>query len=374
MLKACTNNPIWPEKVKTKTTCSQTTEVVTLISVLIAILAAFLVVVIFLPGTIKMLRESGMVGIDVHKPEKPEIPKGGGFVVLFAIVFGILLVMGITTFQEQADVREGLLAALGSILMAGLIGLLDDTFDFRNRTKIVLPLVASIPMIAVSVGNPKMTIPFIGTINFGPFYALLIVPLMMTFIVDSTNMYGGMNGLEAGLSSINASAIVLYVILSQFVNGHTVTTAQTDAGTVAAALLGASIAFFIFNMYPAKVLPGDVGRLPLGAAMASALILGNMDRLAIILYAPFLLNFLLYIVYRVYVKRKEIEYAKFASPREDGTLEVVGPFTMYWILPHFSKKITEKRNVLILLLIQAVIAYGAVMFLLLGYPLGVGIV
>ena len=344
-----------------------------LISVLIAILAAFLVVVLFMPRAIKMLRETGMIGIDVHKPEKPEVPKGGGFILLFAIVFGLLVVMGITTFQEQAEVREGLLAALVSILMAGLIGLLDDTFDFKNRTKIVLPMVASIPMIAVSVGNPTMTIPFIGTINFGPFYALLIVPLMMTFIVDSTNMYGGMNGLEAGLSSINSSAIVLYVLLSPYVNGHMITTAQTDAGMVAAALFGASIAFLIFNRFPAKVLPGDVGRLPLGAAMASALILGNMDRLAIIMYAPFMLNFLLYILYRFYVKRRGLEYVKFASPREDGTLEVVGPFTLYWILPHFSKNITEKRNVMLLLIFQALIAYGAVFFLLIGYPLGVGI-
>lgn len=317
-----------------------------------------------------MLREARMIGTDVHKPEKPEIPKGGGIIVLFAIVFGLLLVMGITTFQDQAEVREGLLAALVSILMAGLIGLLDDTFDFRNRIKIILPIVASIPMIAISVGNPTMTIPFIGTVNFGPFYALLIVPLMMTFIVDSTNMYGGMNGLEVGLSSINASAIILYVVLSPYVHGHMITTAQTDAGLVAAALFGASLAFLIFNRFPAKVLPGDVGRLPIGAAMASALILGNMDRLAIILYIPFLLNFLLYIVYRVYVKRKGIEYAKFATPREDGTLEVVGPFTMYWIFPHFSKNMTEKRNVLLLLLIQALIAYGAVTFLLIGYPLG----
>ncbi|MFX1605701.1 MAG: hypothetical protein ACFFDD_07325 [Promethearchaeota archaeon] len=344
-----------------------------MISVLIAILAAFVVVVIFMPGAIKMLREAGMTGIDVHKPEKPEIPKGGGFIVLFAIVFGLLLVMGITTFQEQAEVREGLLAALVSILMAGLIGLFDDTFDFKTSTKIVLPMVASIPMVAMSVGNPTMSIPFIGTINFGPFYALIIVPLMMTFIVDSTNMYGGMNGLEAGLSSINSSAIILYVLLSPYVDGHEVTTAQMDAGLVAAALLGASIAFLIFNRFPAKVLPGDVGRLPIGAAMASALILGNMDRLAIVMYMPFLLNFLLYIVYRLYVKRKGIEYVKFASPREDGTLEVIGPFTMYWILPHFSKRISEKRNVLLLLLLQALLAYGAVTFLLIVYPLGVGV-
>jgi UDP-N-acetylglucosamine--dolichyl-phosphate N-acetylglucosaminephosphotransferase len=328
-------------------------------------IAAFAVVILFMPATIKMLREAGMIGIDVHKPEKPKIPKGGGFIILFAIVFGILVVMGITTFQDTANIPDGLLAALVSILMAGLIGLLDDTFDFRNRTKVVLPLVASIPMIAMSVGTPTMMIPFIGEINFGPFYALLIVPLMMTFIVDSTNMYGGMNGLEVGLSSINSSAIILYVLISPYVDGHMITTAQTDAGMVAAALFGASIAFLYFNRFPARILPGDVGRLPLGAAMASALILGNMDRLAIIMYTPFLLNFLLYIAYRFYVRRKEVEYVKFASPREDGTLEVIGPFTLYWVLPHFFRKINEKRNVLLLLLLQALVAYGAVAFLLL---------
>ena len=316
-----------------------------------------------------MLREKGMIGIDVHKPERPEVPKGGGFIVLFAIVSGILVVMGLTTFQAQTDIREGLLAALVSILMAGTIGLLDDSFDFNNKTKVVLPLVATIPMIVVSVGTPTMTIPFIGTINFGIFYALLIVPLMMTFIVDSTNMYGGMNGLEAGLSTINASAIVLYIIAGTIITGQEMTTALTDSGTVAASLLGASIAFLIFNMYPAKVLPGDVGRLPLGAAMASAIILGNMDRLAIILYTPFLINFILYLAYRFYVRRKNMEYAKFATPREDGTLEVVGPFTMYWIFPYLSKSVTEKRNVLLLLLLQAMIAYGAVTILLFGLPI-----
>jgi len=339
-----------------------------LITILIAILISFLIVILFMPGAIRMLREKGMIGIDVHKPDRPEVPKGGGFIVLFAIVSGLLVAMGITTFQAQADIREGLLAALVSILMAGMIGLLDDTFDFKNRTKVALPLIASIPMIVVSVGTPTMTIPFIGTINFGVFYALLIVPLMMTFIVDSTNMYGGMNGLEAGLGMINASAIVLYVIISPIISGQEMTTALIDSGTVAASLLGASIAFLFFNRYPAKVLPGDVGRLPIGATLAAALILGNMDRLAIIMYTPFLINFLLYLAYRIYVKRKNIDYVKFASPREDGTLEVVGPFTMYWILPYLSKRITEKRNVLLLILLQAVIAFGAITLLLFGLP------
>jgi UDP-N-acetylglucosamine--dolichyl-phosphate N-acetylglucosaminephosphotransferase len=334
------------------------------ITILIAFVVSFLVVVLPMSRTIRLLKENKSMGIDVHKYDTPKIPKGAGFLILFSIVSGLFVVIGISTFQNQAVINPGLLAALVSILMAGMIGILDDTYNFRNRTKILLPLVASTPMIAMRVGTTTMNIPFIGVIDLGILYPLVVVPLMMTFIVDATNMYGGMNGLETGLAAINASAIILYIILIPIFIGDAVSETQIVSGTVAAALLGAAIGFLIFNWYPAKVLPGDVGRLPLGAAIAAALILGNMDRIAIILYFPFLINFVLYLFYRIHVKRSAMEYVKFAKPRENGTLEVVGPYTMYWLLPYFSSNITERRNVILLLLLQAIVAYGAVFSIL----------
>jgi UDP-N-acetylglucosamine--dolichyl-phosphate N-acetylglucosaminephosphotransferase len=345
-----------------------------MLEILIAVLVSFVVVVLFMPNAIKMLKEKGITGTDMHKPEKPEVPKGGGFVLLFAIAFALLVVVGLTTFQTFSVEMVGLFAALVSILLAGMIGLLDDQLDFSNRSKVILPMIATIPMIAVSIGTPTMNIPFIGTVNFGIAYALIIVPLMMTFIVDSSNMYGGMNGLEAGLSTINASGLVLYVVLIPIIQGSIVLSEQLQAGIIAAALLGASLGFLIFNKYPAKVLPGDVGRLPLGAAMAAALIIGNMDRLAILMYTPFAINFILYLFYRIFVKRNNLKWEKFAKPREDGSLEVLGPFTMYWILPHFFKNMTEKRNVALLLLFQVILVYGALILYLLGIPLGLGLI
>jgi len=345
-----------------------------MLEILIAILVSFVVVVVFMPQAIKMLKEKGITGIDVHKLGRPEIPKGGGFVLLFAIVFALLVVVGLNTFQKLSVEMVGLFAALVSILLASMIGLLDDQLDFSNRAKVILPMVATIPMMAVSVGTPTMNIPFIGLVNFGIAYALVIVPLMMTFIIDASNMYGGMNGLEVGLSTINASGLIVYVLLKPVMQGSAISPNELQAGTIAAALLGASLGFLIFNWYPAKVLPGDVGRLPIGAAIAAALIIGNMDRLAILMYIPFGINFLLYLVYRIYVKRKNIEWAKFAKPRDDGTLEVAGPFTIYWVLPHFFRNMTEKRNVALLMLFQAILVYGAIIMYALGIPLGLGLI
>ncbi|MHA1769611.1 MAG: hypothetical protein ACTSV3_07120 [Candidatus Thorarchaeota archaeon] len=344
----------------------------TVLEIMVAFLVSLVTVLLFMPSAIRTLRNKGSTGIDVHKPEKPEIPKGGGFVFLFALVFGLLVVLGLTTFLNPVIDSAGILAALVSILMAGMIGLLDDNLDFQNRTKVVLPLISTIPMMVMSVGTPTMTIPLIGTVNFGVAYALIIVPLMMTFMIDTTNMYGGMNGLEAGLGAINASGVVLYIVLAQWVTGESLPQQQMEAAIVAAALLGATLGFLVFNKYPAKVLPGDVGRLPLGSAIAAAVIIGNMDRLAIMMYIPFGINFLLYIIYRIYVKRKRMEWVKFATPREDGTLEVVGPFTVYWVLPYFFRNITEKRNVSILLLLQAILVYGSVVVFLFLVPFGTG--
>ncbi|TFF92487.1 hypothetical protein EU545_00700 [Candidatus Thorarchaeota archaeon] len=342
-----------------------------MLGVLLSILLSFVLAIAILPDTIRLLRERGSLAVDVHKHARPEVPKGAGFVILFSIVTTLLGFVGVTTFSS-GEVNPGILAALVSILMAGMIGQLDDNLDFSNRIKIGLPLIASIPMVAMQIGTTTMNIPFIGPVNLGILYPLIVVPLMMTFIIDSTNMYGGMNGLETGLASINASAVIIYVIASSLLSGQASSIDQIASGVVAGALLGASLAFFIFNRYPAKVIPGDVGRLPLGAAMAAALILGNMDRLAIFLYLTYGINFLLYLLYRLRARRTGEDCAKFAEPTQDDTLEVAGPYTMYWILPHFFDNITEQKNVRLLMILQSIIAYGAVLILLFGLPVMMG--
>jgi len=55
-------------------------------------------------------------------------------------------------------------------------------------------------------------------------------------------------------------------------------------------------------------------------------------------------------------------------------LEVAGPFTIYWVLPHFFKNMTEKRNISLLILFQAILVYGAIIMYALGIPLGLGLI
>jgi UDP-N-acetylglucosamine--dolichyl-phosphate N-acetylglucosaminephosphotransferase len=62
-------------------------------------------------------------------------------------------------------------------------------------------------------------------------------------------------------------------------------------GMIAAAMLGALIAFLPFNWNPARVFSGDIGNLSIGAALACAVVIGNMESVGLILVIPYLIDF-----------------------------------------------------------------------------------
>ena len=62
------------------------------------------------------------------------------------------------------------LAAVLSILIATLLGLLDDLFDIRWRYKLPIPLIASVPLLLVyyaEQGNTHVVMPKILSYFFG---------------------------------------------------------------------------------------------------------------------------------------------------------------------------------------------------------------
>ena len=80
-------------------------------------------------------------------------------------------------------------------------------------------------------------------------------------------------------------------------------------------MLGALVAFLYFNWYPAKVFPGDTMTYPVGALIACVAILGGAQKLAVMLFVPFAVDFILQL-------RSGFKSEAFAKVNEDGSLEV----------------------------------------------------
>lgn len=231
------------------------------------------------------LRSAGIVGKDMHKAEKPEIPEMGGVSIVAGYVGAVLFGIALNAFFGFSFRIPEVFAALIAALIVAIIGVFDDMLDIAQRTKALLPLVAAVPLIAVEVfgGNNSIALPLLGMVDFGIAYPLLLVPLAIAVCSNLTNMLAGYNGLEAGLGAIIFAAISIIA----FTNG------QAELTLISIAMLGALLGFLPFNAYPAKVFIGDVGALTIGAALASGVIVSALKSAGAILMIPFVLDFFL---------------------------------------------------------------------------------
>ncbi|RLE37675.1 hypothetical protein DRJ17_06075 [Candidatus Woesearchaeota archaeon] len=251
-----------------------------MMSLLLILLAGFFITLVVAPSVIKKEKQAGIVGKDVHKPNKPEVANMGGLSVAIGFCAAILLAIALNTFFELEFNLIFVMAGLITILIINLMGVFDDLFKIRQSVKAVLPLFAAIPLIAVSVGTTTMGIPFIGPVDFGIFYVLALVPLGVAVASNLTNMLAGFNGNEVGMGII----IFLTASYIAFINN------QIDALIISLAMLGSLIAFLKFNWYPAKAFPGDVLNLMIGCTLAVVVIIGNFETVGFILMLPYVID------------------------------------------------------------------------------------
>jgi len=239
--------------------------------------AAFAVTLLLSPAFIKSALAKGVTARDTNKQRKPVVANMGGFAILAGIAASVSLGIAYLALVEY-DYRLStlLLASLASVLLIALVGVYDDLFKISRRLKALLPVFAAIPLIAVTAGDTTMTLPFLGVVNFGLFYTVVLIPLGVTGAANALNMAAGYNGLEAGTGVVASAALLFIAMMAN----------ATGAAVLLAALLGACLAFLKFNWLPARVFPADIGTYTIGACLACAAILGNMESFAVICLLP----------------------------------------------------------------------------------------
>lgn len=318
-------------------------------------LISFLVVFVLTPILIRYLKKIGLEVKDQNKDGKPLVPISGGIAVLAGIFAGLLLFIFFATFFSNS--RNGfildehnlmlLFAAMCSLLIITIVGFLDDVIirkdkessaGLRQWQKPLLTLCAAIPLMVVSAGVTKMTLPFIFTLDFGIFYPLVLVPIAVVGCSNMVNMLGGYNGMEAGMGIIYTGFLSVY----SYFHG-------TKGGALISFFAFCSLlAFFYYNKSPAKILPGDSLTYLLGAVMAVVAIIGNIERAAIIMSIPFFIEFIL----KFRSKFKAQSYGYYL----DGKVKVDSE--KIYSLPHIlarTGKYTEKQITYSLIIVEVLL-------------------
>ena len=299
------------------------------------------------PVVIPRLKRAGIVGKNMNSESKEEIPEMGGLVIAAGFGAGIVFAIFLRTFFDLflSVSLTSILAVLSTVLIVVIIGVFDDLISMRQLIKAIMPVFAALPLMAIKEGYSMMRIPFVGLVEFGIFYPLILVPLGITGAANAVNMLAGFNGLEVGMGVVAVGALAVIAYL----NGI------TTSLVILMAALGALVAALYYNWYPAKILVGDVGTLTIGAVIACAVIVGNYETAGAILIIPYVVDFL--------IKAKNHFPYSFGVYREgklycpDG-----GAVGLAQLIMKVCGGISERNLVLVLMGIEAVFGVIAILF------------
>ncbi|MEK6706862.1 MAG: phospho-N-acetylmuramoyl-pentapeptide-transferase [Bdellovibrionota bacterium] len=235
------------------------------------------------PAYIRLLQRKQLgQAIRDDGPKSHYIKKGtptmGGGLILMAITISTLLWADLT--------NKNIWIVLGTMLLFGVIGFLDDyrkvikkdSKGLSARQKLIfqtiLALVVACLIYFMRDTPPVLKFPFFKSWSldlgglFVPFVAFVIVGTS-----NAVNLTDGLDGLAVGPTiSTSVTFLVLaycagHVKIAEYLQIPYVTGAG-ELAVICGALASACLGFLWFNTYPAQVFMGDVGSLALGAALA----------------------------------------------------------------------------------------------------------
>lgn len=266
-------------------------------------LYAFLLAVIFFPPFISWQKKR-FLGQSIKKEgpnlhlHKEKTPSMGGVVVLLSFVFA--LIMG--GFKPKLSFF--FLPLLGFFLL----GFFDDYFKvFRNKPwglkarykfLVQLFLAGLILWAGEGIFPPEVGIPFTKEVfSFSGWGFFLYGMLVLVGSVNAFNLTDGLDGLAGGCGILTFAFWGMI-----FVFGN-----QGELAMLNFAMMGALLAFLLFNAWPARVFLGDTGSLPLGGLMGIMALLSGQSLLLPLAGVVFFLDTLSVILqvfcYRLFKRR-----------------------------------------------------------------------
>jgi UDP-GlcNAc:undecaprenyl-phosphate/decaprenyl-phosphate GlcNAc-1-phosphate transferase len=169
------------------------------------------------------------------------IPRLGGLALVPAVVAGWLGATG------SLSAREG--AFLLALMLVWLAGAIDDLRGLSPMIRLTAQSAASVVLLS---GGYRLAGPWPVALSPLVTFALVIV------FVNAFNFLDGSDGLAGGTAAAIAAG---YLLLGSTAMG-------TSGAAVMAALIGAGLAFLLYNFPPANMFMGDAGSTSLGFLVA----------------------------------------------------------------------------------------------------------
>ncbi len=238
---------------------------------LLAAAGAFLINLLILPLVLRLAhRYKWYDRPDSRKIHTGLIPRmGGPGLFLSFVLASVLAALALPRLTGGRLLEPRLITLLAGMAIVHLVGLYDDFKNLRAVWKFILQLGAAAIITSGGFLIRSITLPYLGSINLG----LAAYPLTVVWLVgiaNALNLIDGMDGLAGGIGAFAAGAMGTIALLQGSARG----------AVLSFALLGALLAFLLFNFPPARIFMGDSGSLFLGLTLAALPLAGGIPRSA----------------------------------------------------------------------------------------------
>ena len=303
-----------------------------IVGAVVASAIAFFVVFGLVPPLIKMLTKKNWMVKDVNRIGGAMIPRPGGPVILAGIIaseISLYFLLPQHTFTTKAIIALLITTSIGFI-----VGFIDDRKVMGGWFKPVALIAAAIPIILLGVYEPNLVFPLFGEVKIPALYLGLIL-IMIPITGNTINSIDVMNGIASGFMTIATFSLAIALFILQ----------NYSIAILTLPLAFASLAFFRYHNFPAKIFPGDSGAITLGAAYGAIAIIGHVEVIAAIALLPAIINSFLFLSS---VKRI-VEHRQVKGPtvhtddhKITATKEIDAPITLVRLIVA-AKPLTEKQ-------------------------------
>lgn len=187
--------------------------------------------------------------------------------ILFFLVFALCVLIFL-------ELNAELLVLLVSGAILTLVSFFDDRYKLPALPRLGIQVLCALAVVLSGVSVPALTNPFGDpivldgirwTMELGGLQltilplASIVAVIWIVFVMNAMNWLDGVPGMVSGMSSI--ALMVIFLLASQAVL-HEID--QTVLTSMALILLGSSVAFWLFDFPPPRILMGDSGTMFLG--------------------------------------------------------------------------------------------------------------
>lgn len=222
-------------------------------AIMLAFASALLITWYYIPKVINVVKERHLEDKPgLNKIHKKDVPTLGGIGIFGGFIFGFLI--GVNGYMP------GLSYFTAAAVFLLFVGIKDDLVYLNPKKKFWGELGSAVVVAVFTNVHITHFHGFMGITDIAVFTSYIVTIILIVLIINAVNLIDGIDGLAASVGIIASLAFGTFFFLSGDY-GYTV---------MAAALLGALIAFLRYNMSegPKKIFMGDSGSLVIGFTLA----------------------------------------------------------------------------------------------------------